>query len=82
MTPKEFEHPAKSKDVEVQDALTVPEIIRAIQATEGSAPCYQSEVSPVCVIEGCLWRNQGCVSGEVPQCLWVPGGSSRGKGDQ
>lgn len=67
MKPKELDRLAKSLDVMVPPSSTAPDIIRMIQVAEGHNPCYQSEISPVCGIEDCLWRDKGCVSGEMPQ---------------
>jgi len=67
MNTKELESLALSKNAVVQPPATTQDLIRAIQVAEGNGPCYQSEIAPVCGIEDCLWRDQGCVSGELPQ---------------
>jgi hypothetical protein len=51
---------ATAKGVEDSGTLGKPELIRAIQVAEGNSPCYQSDIAPVCGIEDCLWRAEGC----------------------
>jgi hypothetical protein len=36
------------------------ELIRSIQTAEGNAPCFQSDIAPVCGVLNCLWRED-CV---------------------
>ena len=67
MNNQELESLAMAKSALDQPSGTTQDLIRAIQLAEGNSPCYQSEIAPVCGIEDCLWRDQGCVSGEMPQ---------------
>ena len=66
MNHKQLELLAKAKNSVVQPPTTIQAFIRGIQVAEGNSPCYQSETAPVCGIEDCLWRDQGCVTGEMP----------------
>jgi hypothetical protein len=35
-------------------------LIHSIQVTEGNCACFLSEISHLCGIEDCLWREAGC----------------------
>lgn len=58
---------AQSLDVDFANDAEAVDLIRSIQTAEGHSPCFQSEIAPVCGIDDCLWRNQGCVAGQAPQ---------------
>lgn len=32
-------------------------LIREIQQVEGNSPCFQTDISPMCDIIDCLWRE-------------------------
>ena len=64
---KEVAMLAKAGHVDPKAHANVTELIRAIQIAEQNSPCFQSEIASVCGIDGCLWRDQGCVVGELPQ---------------
>lgn len=53
--------------VDAPDGTEAAGLIRSIQTAEGHNPCFQSEIAPVCGIDDCLWRNQGCVAGQLPK---------------
>ena len=61
MTLADIKNKAKEIGVKGYSKLAKPELVKAIQTAEGNSPCYQSEISPVCGISDCMWKED-CAS--------------------